>query len=139
MSHMMRGKLYFISETDATEARRRGYVRGFNGVVDLGSTLFQWDLTFKVSASWVQSLALSRFVWVHAAAKTSQSDLTWMRCRPGGDNWRGRRTEAAMMCCQVGPLMGVVGPGRAVLGWAGLGWRLEKWPTTGLIDGLDKR
>lgn len=66
---MKRGKLYLISETDATEARRRGDVLSFNGDVDLGSTWFRWDLTFKVSAGWVQALALSRFVWVHAACQ----------------------------------------------------------------------
>lgn len=51
---------------------RRGGVEtceGFNGVVDLGSTWFRWDLTFKVSAGWVQALAFSRFVWVHAACQ----------------------------------------------------------------------
>lgn len=69
LSLIKKGKLYLISETDATEARRRGDVRGFNGVVDLGSTWFRWDLTFKVSAGWVQALALSRFVWVHAACQ----------------------------------------------------------------------
>lgn len=76
-----RGKLDLISETDATEARRRGDVRGFNGVVDLGSTWFRWDLTFKVSAGWAQALALSRFVWAQAGAKTSQSDLDALSSR----------------------------------------------------------
>ena len=114
MCRVMRGKLYLISETDATEARRRGDVRGFNGVVDLGSTWFRWDLTFKVSAGWGQALALSRFVWVHADAKTSQYDLNALSVVQEATMLEGR-TEAAMMCCQAGPLMGGRGPGRAVL------------------------